>query len=268
MMNRFAPMVLAIATGLTMACGDAAVESITAPKIAATPAQPVANQFPTVDEVEGAGIPAAASIQMSATTRFEDNWRTFVASLTVTVRWSNDASAQIDAWVQNRNGQVINQGSAGMKWRRWMLPVMQGDTTFTVRVSTNGITCGLVGKARYQGRAAQMAVELSKLIEIELASQTFLPTTSADTPQPDCPPDPGCEEPPASRVISAGNVSLAAEPVPCDEAPPPPGGGVPEPVEICVAVWRQHWLYDFATGRLTLLSQYFIGVICYTVTMS
>jgi hypothetical protein len=266
MRNRFAPIIVAIASGLTMACGDAAVERVTAPKVTATPATPVANEYPSTEEFENAGIPAAAGIMLSATTHYEDDYRTFVATLNVRFTWSNNVSASLKAWVQNKTGQVINSGSAGMSYRRWLLPVARGDTTFTVRVSTNGIRCGLIGKAEYEGSAAQIAFDLSKMLQIELAGQQYGQTTTPDNAQPDCTPDPGCEQS-DERVIDGDGGFLASDEASCDDpAPSPPSGGDGEEVEVCVAVWRELWMF-IPPNTFRLLDRWFLGTICYTVTM-
>lgn len=248
---------------MTTACSDAAVESLTAPKPAATPATPVANDWPTEEEYENAGIPSAVGLTMHGSGYFEADNKTFVASLAIQITWSNDVSANIEAWVQDANGHVTNSASKGMAWKRFALPVARGDTTFSVRVSTNGKTCGLVGKARYSGSATQ------QLLTVQVHSTTQQPTNISDVHQPACPPgqepDPGCE-PQEYRVIGAGE-ALASNGESCDEpAPAPPSGGPNEQVEVCVAVWRELWFF-YPPNTFRLIDRWFIGVICYTVQM-
>lgn len=269
MRNRYAPMVVAIATGLTMACSDAAVEAVTAPKLAATPATPVANRWPSVVQYAQAGIPGAIGMQIAANPRFEDNYNTYVVTVNVSFQLANDVSVKVDAWVQNTSGQVINRTVGGLAWSRMFLPVWQGDTTFTLRVPTHGTTCGLVGKATYEGRAAQVAIDV-RLVQINLYTHQINATSAPDVSQPACPPPgpppPGCDEP-ASRVISSTGGPATSE-GDCDNAPLPPGGGGPnDPVEVCVAVWRQLWIYDPARGTVQMVTQWLLGVVCYTTTL-
>jgi hypothetical protein len=265
MRNRCAWIVLACAASVTIACGDAAVESLTAPKITATPATPVANQWPTEEEYENAGISSAVGLLMHGSGYFESDYKTFIASVALQFTWSNDVNANLHGWVQNATGQTINSASKGMTWKRFALPVAYGDTTFSVSVSTNNITCGLLGKGTYSGGAGQ------QLLTIQVHHTSQQATNIADVPQPTCPPgdapDPGCE-PQDYRIIGAAE-ALASGDGSCDEpAPTPPSGGPNEEVEVCVAVWRQLWLYDPSRNTLRLLDQWFLGVICYTTTLN
>ena len=68
MRDRWFRMVVTIATSATIACGDEAVDSVTAPKPAAMPAEPATSQWPSVWEF--AGYPTAASIQISSNAYF------------------------------------------------------------------------------------------------------------------------------------------------------------------------------------------------------
>jgi hypothetical protein len=255
-------MVIAFATSVTIACRDAAVESITAPKLTATPATPVANQWPTEEEYANAGIPGTVGLTMRGSSHFESDYKTFVASLAIQFTWSNNVSANLNAWVQNAQGQTINSASKGMTWRRFALPVARGDTTFSVQVSTNHITCGLLGKASYSGSAAHT------LLAVEPHSTSQQPTNIPDVPQPECPPDepdPGCE-PHDYRVMDAGD-AIASNGDSCeDPAPAPPGGGSVEEVEVCVAVWRELWVF-MPPNTFRLMDRWFIGTICYMVPM-
>ena len=39
-------------------------------------------------------------------------------------------------------------------------------------------------------------------------------------------------------------------------------------VEVCATVWREYWVYDYATKRSRLIASIPIGVECYYVNMS
>ena len=79
MRARSLSLVATIATSVTIACSDAAVEHPTAPTIAATPASPVANQFPSESEILAAGWTSSMlGIQITISPYFEADYRTFV----------------------------------------------------------------------------------------------------------------------------------------------------------------------------------------------
>lgn len=258
-------MVVTIATSATIACGDAAVDPVTAPELAAKPATPVAAQYPYLWDFATYEIPTnALGMQIAASPRFEDDYHTFVVSARVTFQWANQVSANIDAWLLNKNGQTVNKGSAGMTYTRLALPVPQGDTTFTVRISTNNITCGLVGKASYSGSAALVALD-ARLVQLTLTSHTIHPTTTFDVPQPDCPPPSGCEQEPVTRVIGAATGVLASTTTTCDNPMLPPGSGSEE-WEVCFTVWRELWVWDYLSRSYTLSTEWIVGVICYLTT--
>ena len=67
MRNGMSSVVATIVAGVTLACSDAAVEQITAPPLAATPAQPVLNQYPGTWEYEAAGIPVGKGMSIRTT---------------------------------------------------------------------------------------------------------------------------------------------------------------------------------------------------------
>jgi hypothetical protein len=260
-------MVATIATGAMLACGDAAVGDVTAPPLAATPAPPVADTWPTVDEITDAGIPNAIGIQISLNPRFEDNYNSFVLDARVQFQWANEVSASAKAWVINRGGTTINSGSTGMSYKRLAIPVASGDTTFTIRVSTNGFTCDLTGKSSAEGSARVNALDV-KLVQILLWEQVAPTTTGPDVLQPTCetedPPD--CDVP-ASRVVAGATGLLASESTDCEDAPAPPTGGDVTTVEVCYTVWREYWIYDYDTQRSYLVGVFPIGTYCETVTM-
>jgi hypothetical protein len=80
MRDRWFRVVVTIATSATIACGDAAVDPVTAPELAAKPATPVAAQFPYIWDFATYEIPTnALGMQIAASPRFEDDYLTFVA---------------------------------------------------------------------------------------------------------------------------------------------------------------------------------------------
>jgi hypothetical protein len=252
-------MVVTIATSATIACGDEAVDSVTAPRPAAMPAAPATNQWPYYWEFSG--TPSIASIQISSNAYFDADYLTLVATARVSFTWSNDVSAKLEAWLLNQQGQTVNRSSAGMTFSRFALPVASGDSTLVVRVSTNNIKCGLVGKHSYEGRASQIAID-ARLIQITLFTQGIQTTNGADVQQPACPPPTGCEQQPVSRVIG-GSTGILASTTNCDDAPAPPDGGGEE-FMVCFIVWREWWVWDSNSGY-HLIATWPIGVTCYTV---
>jgi hypothetical protein len=259
MRDRWFRMVMTIATSATIACGDEAVDQVTAPKPAATPVTPAANQWPYLWEFNG--YPTAVGIQISSNARFENDNRDFVAQAFVSFYWANDVSAKLEAWLLNKQGQTINSSSAGMTFYRLALPVQRGDSTMTVRLSTNNTTCGLVGKHSYEGKAAQIAID-ARIVTITLFSHTIGKTNGSDVLQPACPPEP-CEAEPATRVVSGATGILAAESTDCG-VPMPPGGGEEE-LEVCFTVWRELWIWDYLSQSYNLSTSWIIGVICYVM---
>ena len=262
MRERSLSLVATIATSVTIACSDAAVENPTAPTIAATPASPVANYFPTAGEILATGwTPSALGIQITISPFFEAGYSAFVVRGTVRFQAANEVSASIYGWLINRNGAKVNEGSAGFSMTRFGIPVAQGDTTLTVRISTNNITCGLTGKSSYRGVASTKAVGVIVLFSMSL-DMTYGP----DMLQPECPPPPPppdeCDGP-ATRVIGAVTGILASTAGDCEDAPAPPGGGS-DPIEVCYTVWREYWFYDYLTGRTYFLGRWPIGTVCYT----
>lgn len=258
MRHRWFRMVMTIATSASIACGDEAVDQVTAPKPAATPVTPAANQLPYFWEFYG--TPTAVGIQISSNASFENDHRDFVANAFVSFSWANDVSAKLDAWLLNKQGQTINRSSAGMTFYRIALPVQRGDSTMTVRLSTNNITCGLVGKHSFEGKAAQVAID-AQIVTITLFSQTIGTTNGPDVLQPPCPPEP-CAVEPVSRVVSGHTGVLASETTTECVEPMPPGGGEEE-FEVCFTVWRELWVWDYMSGSYTLAAEWIIGVICY-----
>ena len=265
MRDRYRSMVATIATGAMLACGDAAVGDVTAPPLAATPAPPVTNTWPTVSEVTDAGIPNAIGIQITLSPRFENNNTEFVVDARVQFQWANDVSASVKAWVINTGGATLNSGSAGMQYSRWGLPVPSGDTTFTVKVSTNGFTCDLTGKSSGEGKASTVALD-TRLVAITLWQQTVLPTSGPDVSQPKCGDEipSGCEGP-ATRVVAGATGILRTEVADCDDAPAPPGGSGGDTVEVCYTIWREYWFYDFYQRQYVLYAVVPIGTYCETV---
>lgn len=264
MRDRWFRMVVTIATSATIACGDAAVDPVTAPESAAKPATPVMNQWPTIWEYSG--IPVAASIQIGSDARFEADNLSFVVTAQVSFTWSNDVSARIEASLLNKQGQVVNRSTAGMSFQRFALPVAAGDSTLVVRISTNGIKCGLVGKHSYEGRASQVAID-ARLVAFTLFTQTIHPTNGGDVMQPACPPTPGCEQEPVNRVVS-GTTGILASTTGCNDAPAPPFGGGSEEFEVCFRIWRELWIWDYYTRAFSLAATWIVGILCYITTMA
>jgi len=263
MRERSVGLVATIATSLTIACSDAAVENFTAPPIAATPASPVTNEFPTVEELLASGASASAlGLQITVSPYFVPDYRTFVVDGTIRFQASNEVSATVSGWLINQNGQKINEGSAGFGMTRFGLPVPYGDSTVQIRIVSNNITCGLTGKSSYKGFANVRAVGV-----VPLFTFTIEPTNGRDVLQPVCPPPPPpppdeCDGP-ANRVIGGASGILASVSGDCDDAPSAPSGS--DPVEVCYIVWRQLWTYDLITKQLKLVAQWPIGVQCYQV---
>ncbi len=268
---RFPSVVATIVAGVTLACNDAAVDQITAPPLAATPAQPVLNQYPGVWEYEAAGIPTTIGMQITTMPGFEDDWGTFTVLAKVTFQWANYVSASVNTQLVDKTGRVVNTGSKGVLFSRFFLPVSRGDTTLDVSISTFGQKCGLMGRHTYSGHTAQMAVNLN-FVQIPLWQQQILLTSGQDMLQQGCEEEstPVCEEE-ATRLVSAPGVALALSDTEDCEAPAPPpssGGGTSEMVEVCATVWREYWVYDYATKRSRLIASIPIGVECYYVNMS
>jgi hypothetical protein len=261
MRTRYFNVVATIVTSALLACGDAAVDEVTAPRIAATPAQPVTTQWPGIWEYEEYGIPSAIGLNISSDAWFEDDNRTFVARATVRFEWANDVSANLQAWLVDKNNVTVNSGSAGMHYSRAVLPVPSGDTTFTVRISTNNRTCGLLGKHSYNGRSAQNALNVN-FLQITLWEQTMPETHGPDVLQPECPPSEGCATP-VSRVIGGSTGILASEQEDCEAPTPPNGGGDQEAVEVCYTIWRELWIYDIVRRTLNLAAEWPVGIYCY-----
>ncbi len=261
MRDRYLSLVATIATSALIACGDAAVEYVTAPPLAATPAAPVTDEWPS--ELEFEGIPSAIGIQITVSPRFEDGNKTFVVDARVRFQWANEVSASVGTSVIDKDGATINNGAAGMTYRRLALPVPQGDSTFTVRISTNNITCGLIGKSSYSGRATTRAIDLN-LVQLVLWEQEINETTGPDVLQPACPPRPGCEPTTASRVIAGTSGVLASENEDC--APAPPSGGLGDvDFVVCYTVWRELWVWDFYARSFGLVAEWIIGTWCYVL---
>lgn len=263
MRDRWFRMVVTIATSATIACGDEAVDPVTAPNPAAMPATPAANQWPYQWTYNG--IPSAVSIQISSRAYFEADNLSFVATAQVSFTWSNDVSAKLEAWLLNKEGQTVNSSSAGMTYNRFALPVAAGDSTLVVRVSTNNTTCGLVGKHSYEGRASQIAID-AKLVQITLFSHGIQTTNGGDVVQPACPPPPGCEQEPVNRVVS-GSTGILASSIGCDGAPAPPFGGS-EAFEVCFRIWRELWIWDYYTRAFSLAATWMVAILCYITTMA
>lgn len=261
MRDRYLIVVATIAASAITACSDAAVDQVTAPSSAATPVQPVANTWPTEEEYEENEIPSAIGLQIGVNPYFSADTLSFVVEARVTFQWANDVSAHIWASVINKNGSVINSSEAGMAYQRLALPVLSGDTTFVVRVSTNGIKCGLTGKSTYEGRASAKAID-SRIVVITLWQQDILKTSGPDVQQAACPEEPAtC---PVTRLIGGGATALpSTDGCDDDEAAPAPPNGSLDPVEVCYFVWRELWILDFITGRFSLVYSYLIGYFCY-----
>jgi hypothetical protein len=273
MRDRYLSLVATIATSALIACGDAAVDNVTAPVPAAKPAQPVANQWPTESEYAENGIPSAIGITIAPQASFQDDFTWFVATGNIHFEWVNDVSASVTAWLINKNGTTVNTGYAAIQYSRLALPVPEGDTVMTVRISTNGIKCGLIGKSSFSGHAAQKAIDV-RLVQITLYSQTIGPTTGPDIVQPECPPEapppppPVCETTPVARVLAGTAGILASESETCTTAPAPPpsGGGDDDDFEICYTVWLELWIWDFFSNSFTLAEEWIVGFFCIVYT--
>ena len=265
MHDRYRRLTATIATSALIACGDAAVGDVTAPRLAATPAAPVTSEWPSVEDYEANDIPSSIGISISVDARFEDDYKTFVVVAHVHFEWANEVMATVGASVINQDGKVINSSSAGMGYSRLALPVPQGDTTLTVRVSTNNITCGLIGKSSYTGTALQKAIDV-KLVQITLWSQTLPNTNGPDVLQPACPPPP---PPPdeckvvATRVIAATAGALATEVTDCTDAETAPTGSGGDDYEVCYTVWRELWVWNYSTRSYTLADEWYLGTFCF-----
>ena len=261
MRDRYLIVVATIVAGAITACSDAAVDQVTAPPSAAAPVQPVTSTWPTEEEYEENEIPGAIGLQIELKPYFSADTLSFVVEARVVFQWANDVSAHVWAWVIDKNGSTINSSEAGMAYQRLALPVPSGDTTFVVRVSTNGIKCGLTGKSAYEGSASAKAID-ARIVVVTLWHQGILKTNGPDVPQGACPPEPdAC---PVTRVIGGGATALPST-GDCDddEAAPAPPDGSYDPVEVCYIIWREFWILDFTTGRRTLLFTYAIGYYCY-----
>lgn len=263
MRDRYTRMFIAIATGALFACSDAAVEDVTAPPLAATPVPPVAAEaWPPTHEFTLYGIPSSIGIRMQSSAAFEDGWSRFVARVAVQFEWANEVSANLRAWLIDKNGATINSGSAGVTYKRLALPVPSGDTTFTVAISTNGRTCGLTGKHEYSGDARQNSLNFMLQLTV-LYQQTVSPTTGADVSQPECTSTPpaGCAGP-ATRVISGTTAMPSIVWNGCSETPLAPTGDE-APYEVCYTVWREFYYYDYYTKKTYFLGRMPIGTVCY-----
>ena len=265
MPDRFLRMAGTFATSALLACGDAAVDEVTAPTLAAKPATPVAAQYPYTWELEGTS--SAIGIQMYPRPRWENNYTVFAVDVRVMFQWANDVSAQVKATILNQSGSVINYGEAAMHYTRLGLPVASGDTTFSVRVPTS-ITCGLLGKTTYSGKASTIALDV-RLIQLTLWSQSAGPTTAPDNLQPACPPAPPptdeCENDAVYRLTSATAAVASYEEGCEDEAPTAPSGG--GTVTICYTVWREYWILDLRSYTYTLSGEWPIGTFCITAAL-
>lgn len=259
MRERSLSLVATIATSVTIACSDAAVEQVTAPTIAATPASPVANTFPSLIDILLSGASSATlGIQISVTPYFEADFKTFVVHGKIRFQTANEVTAIVSGWLLNQNGMKVNEGSAGVSYLRFGLPVAQGDTTVTVRISTNNVTCGLIGKSSYRGSAAVKAANA-----ITLWAKALEPTNGPDALQPPCTPRPPDEcGGPATRVVGSATAIHASVVTTCEEVPIAPSGG-DGPTEVCYIVWRELWTYDWVTRQYTLVGSWPIGVQCY-----
>lgn len=269
MRDRYRSLVATIATSALIACGDAAVGDVTAPRLAATPAAPVADEWPSVDDYTANDISSAIGIRISVDARFEDDYKTFVVVGSVHFEWANEVLATVTASLITQDGNVVNSGSAGMGYARLALPVPQGDTTLTVRISTNYVTCGLIGKSSYSGTASAKALDV-KLVQITLWSQTIPTTNGPDVLQPACPPytppPPDECESPITRVISGTIGALTTEAEDCpDDNTAPSGSGGDDYVEVCYTVWRELWYWDPIWG-FQLVDEWFVGTFCYLST--
>jgi hypothetical protein len=266
MHRRYFNVVATIATSVTLACGDARLDDVTAPPPAAIPASPVTNQWPS--EEEFAEVSSAIGIRIVLAPWFARDNLYFNVDARITFDWANYVSATAKASLINASGTQINSGQASLTWYRIALPVASGDTTLTVRIATNNITCGLTGKSSGSGRAAQRALSFG-LVVIDLYDQTAGETSGPDVMQPTCPPD-DCGVTASSRVTRGTSGVLRSESDGCDDdAPTPPltGGESddPDPTLVCFTLWREFWYYDSVTRRYSLLGTYVLGTFCYYV---
>jgi hypothetical protein len=263
MSNRLPSVVATIVAGVTLACNDAAVDEITAPPLAATPAQPVANMYPGTWEYTAAGIPSAIGMRITTTPGWENDYQTFTVLAKVEFEWANAVSASVNTSLADKTGKVVNSGSGGMSYSRFLLPVSYGDTTFVVSISTNGQKCGLLGKHTYEGSSGQMAINTS-FVQVSLWQQKIHTTSGTDILQPACPTPPPDEcDGAATRRIGTIGGPVASTSEDCDAPAPPNGGGTSDPIEICYTIWREYYIYDYFTNRTYLIARYPIGTQCY-----
>jgi hypothetical protein len=265
MRDRYRSLVATIATSALIACGDAAVGDVTAPRLAATPAAPVADEWPSVDDYTANDISGAIGIRISVDSRFSDDYKTFVVVASVHFEWANEVLATVTASSSRRTAM-----SSIRDRRAWVRPAgpscAAGDTTLTVRISTNNVTCGLIGKSSYSGTASAKALDV-KLVQITLWSQTIPTTNGPDVLQPArppyTPPPPDECESPVSRVIAGTTGALTTEAEDCpDENTAPTGSGGDDYIEVCYTVWRELWYWDPIWG-FQLADEWFIGTYCY-----
>jgi hypothetical protein len=267
MHGRYFSVVATIATSVTLACGDARLDDVTAPRPAAMPVNPVANEWPTEEQLALAEIPSTIGISVELTPWFATDNQYFIVDARVRFTWANYVSATIKGWLINASGQQVNSGQASLTWYRMVVPVPGGDTTFTVRIATNNTTCGLTGKSSGTGRAAQRALSAG-LIVVDLYDQTAGETSGPDVPQPKCPPD-DCGVSASNRVIRGTSGALRSEGDDCDDDAPtaPIGGGEPEqePTLVCYNVWREYWTWNFHTRQYAIIDVEYLGTFCYYV---
>jgi hypothetical protein len=260
-------MVATIATSVTLACGDARLDDVTAPSPAAMPVTPVANEWPTEEEIAAAGVPSAIGMKIDLTPWFATDNLYFIVDAKISFSWANYVSATIKASLINASGQQINSGQTALSWYRMVVPVPSGDTTLTVRIATNNTTCGLTGRSSSAGKAAQRALSAGLFI-VDIYEHSIGETSGPDVLQPKCPPD-DCDNTASSRVISGTSGVLRSESDGCPDAPAPPisGGGDddPEPTLVCFNVWREFWSVNLLTHQYSLTGQVFIGTFCYYV---
>ena len=264
MRDRCLRMAVTFATSALFACGDAAVDPVTAPQLAAKPATPVAGQYPYTWEL--ANTSSSIGIQITAYPRFLNGYSLFVVDARVTFQWANDVSAGLKGWLLNEQGATTNSSEANMHYTRLGLPVAFGDTIFTVRVAASS-TCGLIGKSAYRGEAITYALD-AKLVQIKVWSQGIGWTNAPDVLQPECPPPPPPDEcetdsGPVYRVTAATSGAVASTTESCDDDAPtaPSGGGT---VTVCYTVWRELWIRDETTGEETLVDAWVLGTVCVT----
>src|SRR5262245_53742720 len=117
MHHRYLSVVATIAAGALIACSDAAVDNVTAPRPTVTPASPVAEQWPTEEELAAAGMPGGIGFWITSRAWFEDNNRVFVAEATAHYEWVNEASAKLDASLINPDGATVNSGTAHVSYK-------------------------------------------------------------------------------------------------------------------------------------------------------